>query len=120
MFQVKNQVWPKGPLIILTRGNTAAINVGATDENGEPYELEDGDTITFKVKKSVMDPDSAAVITKTLSYGDDPVVMLSSSDTADLDLGEYVFFCKINVVSSSDVDTFIGGTVEHPGVLRLV
>ena len=117
MFQVKSNVWPKGPEVYLTRGDTAAIDVGITDDSGEPYVLEDGDVVTFKVFRNAMDP--TAVITKTLTYGDDMVVDLEPSDTASLPLGEYIFKCKIEY-SNDEVDTFIGGDSRYPGKLTLL
>lgn len=120
MFLVKNNVWPKGPEILMTRGDSGELDVGVTDENGEPYELQSGDVVTFKVKRSSRDPDDAAVITKTLGYGDDMVVELEPSDTAGLPLGEYYFFCRIVYASTSKPDTFIGGDSRYPGKLTLV
>lgn len=45
----------KGYNIIMTRGDTARINLSIEDADGNPYTPSEGDVIKFSVKKSWQD-----------------------------------------------------------------
>lgn len=85
--------------ILLTRGDTAYINV-VTDD----YTPQDGDQITLTVKRSTADKD--AIIQKTVSDGS---VKIEPKDTETLDYGTYVYDCQLTT-AAGDVYTFIPPT----------
>ena len=43
--------------ISITRGDTRSFTVSVTDAAGAPYELKDGDRLTFTVKRSTKPAD---------------------------------------------------------------
>ncbi|WP_278502845.1 hypothetical protein [Mitsuokella multacida] len=85
--------------ILLTRGDTAYINV-VTDD----YTPQDGDQIKLTVKRSTADKDT--LIQKTVSDG---VVKIEPKDTETLDYGTYVYDCQLTT-AAGDVYTFIPPT----------
>lgn len=85
--------------ILLTRGDTAYINV-VTDD----YTPQDGDQIKLTVKRSTADKDT--LIQKTVSDG---VVKIEPKDTEALDYGTYVYDCQLTT-AAGDVYTFIPPT----------
>lgn len=87
--------------IYITRGDSADIQISITESTGEEYTLQDGDTVTFTVKKTVNDTD--AVISKNITDGN---LHLSPDDTAGLDYGAYVYDCQLTT-SDGRVCTFI-------------
>lgn len=87
--------------IYITRGDSADIEISITESTGEEYTLQDGDTITFTVKKSTRATD--AVISKQIT---DWYVHLAPVDTANLDYGVYVYDCQLTT-SDGRVCTFI-------------
>ncbi len=42
-----------GTRVSLTRGDTAFLNVRLVDESGEPYEIQQGDVVYFRLKQNV-------------------------------------------------------------------
>lgn len=85
--------------ILLTRGDTAYINV-VTDD----YTPQDGDQIKLTVKRSTADKDT--LIQKMVSDG---VVKIEPKDTETLDYGTYVYDCQLTT-AAGDVYTFIPPT----------
>lgn len=85
--------------ILLTRGDTAYINV-VTDD----YTPQDGDQIKLTVKRSTAEKDT--LIQKTVSDG---VVKIEPKDTETLDYGTYVYDCQLTT-AAGDVYTFIPPT----------
>lgn len=68
--------------IELTRGDSLDIRIDLADEDGEPYELREGDELTLTVKRDTSSP--RALITK---HGQD--VTFAPADTEGLDYGTY-------------------------------
>ena len=89
--------------ILLTRGDTAYINVVVADDAGD-YTPQDGDQIKLTVKRSTADKDT--LIQKTVSDG---VVKIEPKDTETLDYGTYVYDCQLTT-AAGDVYTFIPPT----------
>ena len=85
--------------ILLTRGDTAYINV-VTDD----YTPQDGDQIKLTVKRSTADKDT--LIQKTVLDG---VCKIEPKDTETLDYGTYVYDCQLTT-AAGDVYTFIPPT----------
>ena len=89
-----------GKRIEMTRGDTVVIEFPMYID-GEPYELQDGDTVKFAVKKSPDDVESC--IKKTL---DGYVLTLDPDDTMGLDFGEYFYDVRI-IFADGVVQTYI-------------
>lgn len=89
--------------ILLTRGDTAYINVVVADDAGD-YTPQDGDQIKLTVKKSTADAE--VLIQKTVSDG---LVKIEPKDTESLDYGTYVYDCQLTT-AAGDVYTFIPPT----------
>lgn len=87
--------------INLTRGDTLTLEVTITDGNNEPYELQDGDKLTFTVKKSVFTEE--ILIQKEIVDG---IFTISHDDTKDLSYGKYKYDVQLNC-ANGDVFTVI-------------
>ena len=75
----------------VTRGDTLPIIVNI-DSNGEPYELEEGDIITFTVKKTT-DINDAVLIQKQMDKNTGLYCELTPQDTR-LPYGKYKYYPK--------------------------
>lgn len=95
----------KGPTITLTRGDSCSFSVEISDAQGEPYELRDGDTVTFTVKKNTKTDET--LIQKTFGYGDALTVAIGASETEQLKYGTYAYDLQLTYAGGG-VDTFIG------------
>lgn len=80
MFEVKDNI------ITLTRGDSCSLSIDIADSDGTPYTLNEGDTLTFTLKKKIESKE--VLLSKELNG---TVLNLSPSDTLSLDFGEYVF-----------------------------
>lgn len=94
----------KGYNIIMTRGDTARINLTILDADGNPYTPSEGDVIKFSVKKSWQDTEYA--IQKTIT----DTIHIEPADTAGLDIGDYVYDVQI-ALENGDVNTIIPPSV---------
>ena len=97
-FKIKQGA--KGPTITITRGDTASFSISITDASGAAYEPQEGDVVTFTVKKSTKTED--ILIQKTGTS-----ISLAHEDTADLKYGTYAYDVQLTY-ASGDIDTFIG------------
>ena len=98
----------QGTTIIMTRGDTATIDLSIKDDNKEEYELEDGDVVVFSVKKNLSD--EKYLMKKTF---DEKQIVIESDDTKDLSFGEYLYDVEL---------TFSDGkvaTIITPSTLKL-
>ena len=91
--------------ITLTRGDTFKAQISITDKDGNPYEIQVGDSVRFAMKKHYTDPDSEVLINKQIPT-DTLVLVLEPSDTKDLPFGDYVYDIQLTT-ASGDIDTFI-------------
>ena len=94
--------------IRLTRGDTFRAQVSIFTVEGEPYVPEPGDLITFSVKKRYTSKN--VVISKTVPNGT-LILELEPTDTANLDVGVYVYDVDI-IFPSGRKDTFIKGKLK--------
>ncbi len=78
-----------GNKIVLTRGDSAEIELTLTDAQGETYDYSD-DTVTFGIKRSVYDKD--CVLTKTVENGK---ISFEPSDTETLEYGDYLYDIEV-------------------------
>ncbi len=87
--------------VILTRGDSADINVKITDANGDIYTLAEGDVIKFTLKKNCETSD--IIIQKTLVNS---IISLQPADTEDLSYGTYYFDVQLTT-AGADVYTVV-------------
>lgn len=80
--------------ITLTRGDNAELAVSLSDEAGNLYELQPGDTLTFSMKKDITDDELA--LEKEITSGN--VFVFVPSDTANLPFGKYLYDIQLNTV----------------------
>lgn len=86
--------------ILITRGDTAIIDISIKDEQGQEYTLQAGDKILFSVKKIAATPNT--VLEKTLN---NKQLVLSSADTDNLSFGTYKY--DLTLITATEVCTFI-------------
>lgn len=95
----------KKTAITLTRGDTFKAQIEITDKDGNPYEIQPGDSVRFAMKKRYTDPDTEVLINKTIPT-DTLVLTLVPEDTKHLDFGSYVYDIQLTT-AGGDIDTFI-------------
>ena len=90
--------------ISITRGDTPSFSIEILDTAGRPYELQEGDTLTFSVKRStkVTDP---ILLQKTMDASTGPRFHLTQMDTS-LAYGSYVYDVELST-ADGDVCTVI-------------
>lgn len=89
--------------ISLTRGDTAWLTVPLTlEDSGEPYEMQEADTLTLSVKKTVKDTEFAF---QKVAVGSN-TFHIRPNDTADLEFGKYKYDVQLDT-ESGDVFTVI-------------
>ena len=94
MFKIENES------IYLTRGDSAGFSIALFDGEQE-YQLQEGDFLTFTVRKNVYAPEK--VIQKVL---DGNQVELLPSDTSGLSFGNYVYDVQLTF-ANGDINTII-------------
>lgn len=90
----------KSKKIILTRGDTASMLIEVQDINGNKYEFEDGDIITFTMRKS---PKSERAL--QLTADENHYIVFAPEDTSELDTGLYVY--DIQLRSGDNIYTIV-------------
>ena len=91
-----------GNYIQLTRGDTARLTVTITNDNGEAYEIQNGDKLTLTLKKTVKDAEP--VMTKTITGTD--IFHIEPSDTSGLSFAKYKYDVELTTFDG-DVYTVI-------------
>lgn len=98
-----------GNSITLTRGDSFYAVVGMSRADGSPYTPEQGDEITFALKRNLeLDGnflDRKPLIQKVIP-NNSLLLALTPEDTKDLPFGNYVYDISITF-ANGDVDTFI-------------
>lgn len=94
MFRIENDN------IYLTRGDTAGFSIVLFD-GIEEYEMQDGDTLTFTVRKNVYSPD--ILIQKVVTENE---FAFSPRDTQGYPFGNYVYDVQLNF-ANGDINTVI-------------
>lgn len=72
--------------ISITRGDSAIFALAVKKADGEPYEISEGDTVIFTVKKSTYDKE--IITQKTVVNG---VITINPDDTKNLEYGTYYY-----------------------------
>lgn len=98
MFKITEGV--KGPTISLTRGDYASFHIDAYDQNHNIYELQEGDVVTFTIKRNTKQKE--ALVQK---HGLD--IEIFPEDTENLQYGTYSYDVEL-APASGHIDTFIG------------
>ena len=91
----------EGTTILMTRGDTATINLSIKDDNKIEYELEEGDVVVFSVKQNLSD--ESYLIQKTFS---DKEIVIEHNDTKELPFGKYLYDVQLTF-SDGKVATII-------------
>lgn len=94
-------------IIYLTRGDTLALDIGLTTQDGSPYTLETGDKVEFTLKSSVMLEEPVLVKEGTK-------ITLTYEDTAKLAYGGYVYDVQVTF-ANGDRDTVIAPAEDENG-----
>lgn len=75
-----------GNAIVMTRGDTVTLDLSIKNSDGEEYELYQGDTVVFSVKKNI--DDTKYAFQKTFV---EKRIVIENADTKDLEFGDYVY-----------------------------
>lgn len=81
----------RGNNITMNRSDSVFITVTVRDAQGKNYELQEGDTLYFAVKRKSTDVNYAIAPMKLNGN----VLELKSSDTAHLEFGTYIYDIKL-------------------------
>lgn len=93
--------------ITITQGNSAEIDITPLDEEGKPYELQEGDKVIFKVESCRKE-----IIRRVLTAEDwdseqgGLIMVLYPEDTVNLPCKEYTFDC-LYIFADGSAKTFI-------------
>lgn len=87
--------------IELTRGDTLHLEVEITNQNGEPYELEEGDKLEFTLKKNTTTEEF--ILKRQLSSNQ---FTISHEETKEMNYGTYVYDVQLTQ-ENGDVTTII-------------
>lgn len=97
--------------ITITQGNTAEIDITPLDEDGKPYELQEGDKVVFKVESCRKE-----IIRRVLTAEDwdseqnGLIMVLDPEDTVNLPCKEYTFDC-LYIFADGSAKTFINAAM---------
>ena len=79
-------------LLGVVRGTTSTFGISVIEEStGEPYALEEGQTLVFGLKRAELSEDRLFTKKVTHRVGNEYYLELSPEDTADLEPGKYFF-----------------------------
>lgn len=73
--------------IYITRGDDAVLEITATDQNGAPYEMQEGDMLTLTVRD--LPSKNSIVLLQISSVPGSGRIPLRHADTADKEVGRY-------------------------------
>ena len=80
----------KGNDIHLTKGDSAYLNVEITNDDGTPYAIKEGDTLTMTVKAT----NGTKIFSKTVQAYES--IILEPKDTAEVGVGRYKYDIQLN------------------------
>ena len=83
----------QGNKIYLTRGDTAFLDIILKDETGNPYTLNEGDILKFRLKENILG--NTLLLEKALNQN---TLELTPPDTSGLDFGLYRY--EIELIKS--------------------
>ena len=76
--------------IHLTQGDSAFLNVEITNDDGTPYAIKEGDTLTMTVKST----NRTKIFSKTVQAYES--IIIEPKDTADVGVGRYKYDIQLN------------------------
>lgn len=98
--------------ITLTRGDTMSLNVTAKTKDGDPYVLQDGETMRMAISNGFEGQSTyVLMLSKSVTNGS---VTFSSTETKTLDYKTYNYDVEITHTDGT-VDTFISSTITIVG-----
>lgn len=97
--------------ITITQGNTAEIDITPLDEDGKPYELQEGDKVIFKVESCRKEIIRRVLTAEDWDSEQDGLIMvLDPEDTVNLPCKEYTFDC-LYIFADGSAKTFINAAM---------
>ena len=80
----------KGNEIHLTQGDSAILNVEITNDDGTPYAIKEGDSLTMTVKAT----NGTKIFSKTVQAYES--IIIEPQDTIDVGVGRYKYDIQLN------------------------
>ena len=80
----------KGNDIHLTQGDSAILNVEITNDDGTPYAIKEGDSLTITVKAT----NGTKIFSKTVQAYES--IIIEPKDTVDAGVGRYKYDIQLN------------------------
>ena len=80
----------KGNEIHLTQGDSAYLNVEITNDDGTPYAIKEGDSLTITVKAT----NGTKIFSKTVQAYES--IIIEPKDTVDAGVGRYKYDIQLN------------------------
>ena len=80
----------KGNDIHLTKGDSAYLNVEITNDDGTPYAIKEGDSLTMTVKST----NGTKIFSKTVQAYES--IIIEPKDTIDVGVGRYKYDIQLN------------------------
>ena len=80
----------KGNDIHLTKGDSAYLNVEITNDDGTPYAIKEGDSLTITVKAT----NGTKIFSKTVKAYES--IIIEPKDTVDAGVGRYKYDIQLN------------------------
>ena len=80
----------KGNEIHLTQGDSAILNVEITNDDGTPYNIKEGDSLTMTVKAT----NGTKIFSKTVQAYES--IIIEPQDTIDVGVGRYKYDIQLN------------------------
>lgn len=97
--------------ITITQGNSAEIDITPLDEEGKPYELQEGDKVVFKVESCRKEIIRRVLTAEDWDSEQDGLIMiLNPEDTVNLPCKEYTFDC-LYIFADGSAKTFINAAM---------
>lgn len=93
----------QGTSIIMTRGDTARVQVSISNPDGSEYQPVEGDTVRFAMKESY--DDEEPLVLKDIPT-DTMLLTIDPADTKPLPFGKYVYDIELTQTDGT-VNTFI-------------
>ncbi len=86
--------------IEIVRGTSNMFGIAVNDADGNPYLLEDNETLVFGLKKNPRDDKCVLVKSVTNTVNGEYYLELSPGDTANLEYGQYFYDVGLQVGKS--------------------
>lgn len=98
--------------LTVTRGDTLSLVIGISNADDTKYDLQDGDILTFSVKKTTK-IDSPILIQKTMDSTTGTICKLLPEDTSSLSYGKYKYDVELKQADGTVI------TIIKPSILTV-